>query len=154
MKTVRLSREEFRDRFGDVDAFTDRSKGEEPTVYLPGRASTKEILHEIYHATRSPQLEEIEAGKKWLTPDEVAHEELRAQIFAAEGIGCEDLSWNSVMSIARIMLNERYKPAAIMGSITRALEKEGYEPLDREYKSELWRFLRDEYEVKGKTRGG
>ena len=74
MKIVRLSRKDYRERFGDTNAFTERYKGTKPTVYIPGRASTKEILHEIFHATRSPNLEEIEEGKEWQTSGEKALE--------------------------------------------------------------------------------
>ena len=145
MKVVRLSKREFEKRFGDADAITERFKGTEPTIYVPGRSSTKEMLHEIYHAKYSPDLEEIERGKEWQTPDELGLEELRAQVFASERVGMEDLPWNMVGGIARVMLNDGYKPATIMGSITRALEREGYEPLDKDQRSALWHLLREVY---------
>lgn len=146
MRTVKLSRKEFRERFGEYDAFTERMKGEESIIYLPGRASTKERLHEIYHASESPSLKDIEAGKKWYSPDEHAYEELCAQGYAAEMVSKEGLPWNMIESVAWSLAKQGYKPATIMGSITRALEKEGYEPLDREQRNILWEDIKEMYD--------
>ena len=147
MKIVRLSKKEYRKRFGMTGASTERYRGTEPTVYLPGRASTKEILHEIYHATKSPELEEIEKGKKWTTPEEVALEEVRAQDFAAQMVGKKGILWNQVLSIVGIMLYEGYKPNKIFRSIVKALEEEDYE-VDDDDKSFLWGAIRGEYAKK------
>lgn len=145
MKTEKLSRKEYRKRFGDSDAFTERYSGTEPTIFLPGRASTKEILHEIYHATKSPMLEEIERGKEWQTPGELALEEVRAQAFAAETIGKEGILWNQLGGIVQIMIDGGYKPNTVLNSVVKALRIEGYE-VEEDAKSALWEFIRTTYE--------
>lgn len=145
MRIEKLSRKEYRERFGDSEAFTERSRGTEPTIYIPGRASTKEILHEIYHATKSPQLKEIEEGKIWLTPEEIALEETRAQIFAAKAIGKEGILGNQILGIIEIMVEEGYRPNTILTSVVKALREEGYE-IDDDYKSLLWEVIQKRYD--------
>lgn len=151
MKEIRLSRKEYEERFGDTGAFTERSRGTEPTIYIPGRASTKERLHEIYHATRSPQLKEIEEGKIWLTPEEIALEEVRAQEFASEAIGKEGILPNQISGVATILIDEGYKPNKVLSSIIKALKEEGYEVED-DLKSALWDYIKERYSMK-KSRG-
>jgi len=145
MKIVKLSKKDYRRKFGKTLAHTIRTKGMESTIHLPKGANTRTKLHEIYHATKSPHLKEIEMGKKWLTSDELALEELRAQIFTSKMMGMRDLPWRMIGSVARALLSVGYKPATIMGSIKRALDTEGYEPLNNEYRSTLWKFLKAEF---------
>jgi len=147
VKVVRLSRRKYKERFGDTDAFTERYRGIEPTIYLPGRTSTKSMLHEIYHATKSPELGEIEKGKVWQNPGEVALEEVRAQQFAAEGIGKEGIIGNQIGGIVQVMIGAGYRPNTILSSITRALKEEGYE-VDDYFKSTLWEFIKEKYKDK------
>lgn len=149
MRIERLSRKEFKEKTDSdkllrgASAVTHRGKGEESVIYIPGRANTHELLHEIYHAKYSPQLERIEAGEKWNTPDQLAEEELRAEYFAYERTGKSGISLYSICGAARTMLDFGYKPAVVMGSINRALDKVGIEPLTQEERSDLWWWMRD-----------
>ncbi len=143
MKTVRLSRKDFEKRFPGAGAGTERFKGEEPVVYLPGRASTKERLHEIYHATLSPELELIGKGKEWHNSDEKALEELRAEDFAASSTGRDYMSRESILGVCCSMLDDGDNPAVVMGSITRALKELGYEPLTQGERSAFWEWMRN-----------
>lgn len=149
MKVEKLSRKEYKKRFGTTDAFCERYRGTEPVIYLPGRGSTKEILHEIYHATRSPELKEIEEGKVWQTPEETALEEIRAQAFAAETIGKEGILGNQLKGVIQIMIDIGCRPNTVLSSIVKALREEGYE-VDDDYKSLLWEAIKDRYEEKKK----
>lgn len=151
MKIIKLSREEYKKRFGDTGAFTERYKGAEPVVYIPGRASTKEVLHEIYHATRSPDLERIEKGEEFYSAEEQALEEVRAQQFAAEGIGKEGILWNQLESPVLVLIDHGYKPNTILNSIVKALREEGYE-VDDSTKSTLWWYIKEKY-AERKSRG-
>ena len=150
MIVVRLSRKEYKKRFGNTDAFTERYKGTEPTVYIPGRTSTKSMLHEIYHATKSPELGEIEKGKIWQTPEELALEEVRAQAFSAEAIGKEGILGNQLGGVIEVLLDIGSRPNTVLSSIVKALREEGYE-VDDDYKGYLWEFIKDKYEER---RGG
>lgn len=153
METIKLSRKRFKEKFKglgeDLGAVTAFDEGEEPIVYIPGRASTKQRLHEIFHATRSLMAREVKAGKKWVTLDDLALDELRAQQFSSESIGMEgEIPWDMVLVTARGLIRYGYKPSHAMEAINKAMDKEGYEPLDREHRSDLWWLLRDEYERK------
>ena len=143
MKTEKLSKREFRRRFGKELGCTQYLEGEEPTIYLPGGGSTKIRLHEIYHASLSPELEKT--VKEWNDPtaDEWALEELRACDFSRKKIGKEELSFNYVRGVAQGMLDRGYNPAVIMGSIVRGLEELDFEPMDRDTRSYLWREMRN-----------
>ncbi len=147
MKIERLSRKRFEEKFtGGEGAGVERYQGTESVVYLPGRASTKEILHEIYHATHSPDLALIDKGKKYYSAREQVREEIRADEFAR--VATEKdlyLPLERAWGIARGLLEDGYKPSAIMGAIQRGLEEEGYERLDRESTSELWWLIRETY---------
>ena len=143
MKIEKLSRKEFKKRFPKEGAGVERYKGEEPTVYLPERASTKEILHEIYHATLSPDLEKIEQGQIWYSPDEQVLEELRAQEFARGKIGKDDMTLESMWSAIYPLLEVGDNPAVVMGSLTRGLKTLGYEPLNGEERHYLWEMMRN-----------
>lgn len=148
MKEVKLSRKEFRERFGDTKACTGGRTGPEPTIYIPGRASSNVRLHEIYHATRSPQLEEI---KEKYTPEEVISEEVRAEQFTSESKGWGGIKINKVGGIAEYFLYQGYKPNKVFRSVVEALEDEGY-MVDDELKGTLWSFIKERYKVK-KSRG-
>ena len=154
MKVERLSKREFERKFTEGEgAGVERYRGTDPVVYLPGKASTKEILHEIYHATHSPDLELIDRGVKHYSAREKVREEIRADEFARARIGKgESLSSDYTGILALVLLAIGYKPSAVMGAIQKGLEEEGYERLDRESASELWWFIREEYDARRSRR--
>ncbi len=147
MKLERLDKKEFEERFGrDSLGHTSRSRGEEPIAYVPWGASAKTILHEIYHAEESPDLDRIATGARWSTLDQLILEELRAEAWAREKMDKDDLSGNALITAARVALDRGYRPASIMGSIVRGLRTLGYEAMDRSLRSDVWQGIREEYE--------
>ena len=93
----------------------------------------------------TPELEEIEKGKEWQTPEELALEEVRAQVFAAEGIGKGGILWNQISGTVQTMVDEGYRPNTVLNSIVKALRMEDYE-VDDDDKSVLWEVIRRRYE--------
>lgn len=139
-------------------AFVLRLRGEEPTIYLPeGKATTKDKLHELYHAKYSPDLEEIERGVTLHSARMHVREEIRADEFARRKIGKENddlfVSQIRLGAIAGSLLDWGYRPSQIIGAIQQALEEEGYERLDKESASALWWRIREEYDKEKSSDG-
>lgn len=112
---------------------------EGPEIFFRGKPSTPTRLHEIFHTTFKGEHE---------TPEGFAYEELQAHEYSKPGR--ETFSYNFVLSVVGTMVRKGYKPAKIMSSIAKALEKMGYH-LSRERRSELWWDIRDYYDsVRGR----
>jgi len=107
---------------------------EGPEVFFRGKPSTTTRLHEMFHAT---SIEEHE------TPEGLAYEELQAVDFSKPGK--TTLSYHSILNVVGAMIGQGYKPAKILSSISRSLEKMGY-LLDRKTRSDLWWDIRDIYD--------
>jgi hypothetical protein len=137
MKEIILSDKEYRERFCKNLGVTERFDIEEPIVYLPPHHNTNVRLHEMYHATKSPYLEEMQAGKKWLTPYEKALDELKAEEFVSQSKGKSFYPWNAIFMAARRLLDEGVRPSVVLNSVTKALADLGWR-LNDNGKSTLW----------------
>lgn len=107
-----------------------------PEVFYRGKPSTTTRLHEMFHATYEGEHE---------TPEDLAYEELRAHEFSKPGR--ETLSYGLVFDVIIDMVDRGYRPAKIMSSISKGLERMGY-PLNRKKRSELWQDIKHYYETR------
>jgi hypothetical protein len=148
LEIKKVSKREFKEIYGEdttrVAAFTHREKGREPIVYLRGGGNNSNSLrHEIYHAKYSPELEDIEEGKKFRDWDDCILEELRAEAFSYEKKG-RGIPLNSIGSIAQSLIEAGFAPSETLNTINRGLKSVGYS-LSDDNKSILWWWIKGYY---------
>jgi hypothetical protein len=110
------------------------------TIFTRGRPTTGTMLHELYHAARSPYRER---ATYYSTPYEIALEELSASEYVQIVKRNESaITGNQVKNVVKYLVSRRYTKATVMGAMMRALREMGYSITnDHEYRHELWEYI-------------
>ena len=145
MRIERLSKKEFKEKFPEREFEGARAvtvmDGDiaGPIIYTPSGMSTRRKLHELYHAEYSQE-------PKYETPNEVAREEVAAEVFAYRNMSKENLPLGSIRGTVNNLVWNGWKPTVVMGALMRALEGEGIE-LDTSEKSHIWAYILGRHKI-------